>query len=108
ILISILFEGVKVINSAAAGKISLDQATIDILSETFNSFFYDVLGFQDEDSGSNDDELASDLMELLISLRADAKENKDWSTADKIRDQLAGMKVQIKDSKDGTTWSHDA
>ncbi|MFT6183362.1 MAG: cysteinyl-tRNA synthetase, partial [Flavobacteriales bacterium] len=77
--------------------------------ETFNSFFYSVLGFEDEtEATGSDDELTDQLMQLLLTLRSDAKTNKDWGTADKIRDQLSDMKVQIKDSKEGTTWSHDA
>jgi cysteinyl-tRNA synthetase len=109
ILISVLFEGVKVINSAAAEKIAIDEANLVLLKETFNSFFYSVLGFEDEtEATGSDDELTDQLMQLLLTLRSDAKTNKDWGTADKIRDQLSDMKVQIKDSKEGTTWSHDA
>jgi len=109
ILISVLFDGVKVINSAAAEKVAIDEANLVLLKETFNSFFYSVLGFDDEaEAAGSDDELTDQLMQLLLTLRSDAKTNKDWGTADKIRDQLSDMKVQIKDSKEGTTWSHDA
>jgi cysteinyl-tRNA synthetase len=46
-------------------------------------------------------------MGVLCDLRAEAKANKDWATADLIRDRLAGMGVQIKDGKDGTSWTFD-
>ena len=46
-------------------------------------------------------------MEVLCALRAEAKSNKDWATADLIRDQLAKLGVTIKDGKDGTTWTMD-
>ena len=44
-------------------------------------------------------------IETLIAKRLEAKKAKDWATADAIRDQLKEMGVEIKDSKDGTTWT---
>jgi len=48
------------------------------------------------------------LMELILAIRADAKTNKDWPTADRIRDHLKAMKIEVKDTKEGTTWTYDA
>jgi cysteinyl-tRNA synthetase len=42
---------------------------------------------------------------LVIELRQQARENKDWSTSDKIRDALTAAGITLKDSKEGTTWS---
>jgi cysteinyl-tRNA synthetase len=47
------------------------------------------------------------LMQLIIDIRMSARTNKDWSTSDKIRDSLKALKLQIKDGKDGTTWSKE-
>ena len=44
-------------------------------------------------------------IEALIAKRLEAKKAKDWGTADAIRDQLKSMGVEIKDTKDGTTWA---
>ena len=44
-------------------------------------------------------------IEALIAKRLEAKKAKDWATADAIRDQLKEMGVEIKDSKEGTTWT---
>ena len=44
-------------------------------------------------------------VELLIKLRKDAKANKDWGTADKIRDELNAIGIEIKDTKDGVEWN---
>ena len=44
-------------------------------------------------------------IEALIAKRLEAKKAKDWGTADAIRDQLKSMGVEIKDTKDGTTWT---
>lgn len=47
-------------------------------------------------------------IEALIAERTEARANKDWATADRIRDELAAMKVVVKDSKDGITWEIQA
>ena len=44
-------------------------------------------------------------IEALITQRLEAKKAKDWAKADAIRDQLKAMGVEIKDSKEGTTWT---
>lgn len=43
-------------------------------------------------------------MDLLLSIRAQAKANKDWATSDKIRDELTALGFVIKDTKDGAEW----
>jgi cysteinyl-tRNA synthetase len=45
------------------------------------------------------------MIELLISIRMEARNNKDWATSDIIRDKLLDLGIQLKDSKEGTTWS---
>lgn len=44
-------------------------------------------------------------IEELIAKRTQARANKDWATADAIRDELSAMHVVVKDSKDGITWT---
>lgn len=108
ILIAKLFEGVKIINSAADGRISLGEAQIDHLKSLYSDFMKDVLGLVDE--GSNDEgteDLVSNLLDLLVEMRLDAKEKKDWDSADRIRNTLSEMGIAIKDSKEGSTWSHE-
>lgn len=107
IMISVLFDGVKMINSVNDGSRSIDAANLETLKETMNDMVFDVLGFtaESEDKGSNG--LADSLMEMIISMRVQAKENKDYAMADLIRDELTARNVQLKDSKDGTTWSHE-
>ncbi|MBM55890.1 MAG: cysteine--tRNA ligase, partial [Euryarchaeota archaeon] len=108
ILIATLFEGVKTINSAADGRISLGKAQIDHLKSLYAGFMKEVLGLVDEgssDEGSED--LASNLLDLLVEMRSDAKEKKDWDSADRIRNTLSEMGITIKDNKEGSTWSHE-
>jgi len=65
------------------------------------------LGLRNEADNSGDDELIDQLMGTILSLRQDAKHNKDWTTADKIRDELGKINIKIKDTKDGAEWSID-
>ena len=108
VLISVLFEAVKAINSVKDGKLSIDQSNLELLKQTFDSFIFDVLGFKlEEESSSNEDSLTGSLMEMLLEMRADAKINKNYDLADKIRNELSALNVTIKDSKDGSTWTHE-
>lgn len=109
ILISVLFEGVKAVNSMLAGQQSMTTDDLDVFRATFHDFVSQVLGLHLEAEASDgNNELLDGVMQLVIELRANAKANKDWTTADKIRDQLAALQVQIKDAKEGSTWEHNA
>ncbi|MFM2000417.1 MAG: hypothetical protein RL204_2364 [Bacteroidota bacterium] len=104
ILISHLFEGVRIINTAKEGKLKLTAEDIALLNKTFNSFFFDVCGLSVEDNSSNN-EVTGQLMDFILEMRTEAKANKDFAKSDLIRDRLAQMNIQIKDSKEGTSWS---
>ena len=104
ILISHLFEGVRIINTTKEGKLKLTAEDIALLNKTFNGFFFDVCGLNIEDSSSNN-EVTGHLMDFILEMRTEAKANKDFAKSDLIRDRLASMNIQIKDSKEGTSWS---
>ncbi len=104
-----LFELVSKINSLSAGHLSFNDITtetLDRLKATFNTFIYDIFGLLDEEIGaSGGNGIADGLMQLIIELRQNARANKDWGTSDKIRDSLKDLEIQVKDGKEGTTWS---
>ncbi len=104
ILIANLFEAVKNINLMIEKKESLTAADLEVFTNTINSFVFDVLGLQNDLEQGNSDKL-SGVVELLIAMRKDARDNKDWALSDKIRDELAALGIQLKDGKDGTTFS---
>jgi len=104
ILIAQLFEGVKYINLIKEGKASLDEKDLEEIKSIFNAFIFDVLGLENVSALDNSDKL-SGVVELLISMRNDARANKDWALSDKIRDELLVLNIQLKDGKDGTTFS---
>ena len=105
ILIAHLFDGVKTINSIKDGKMKIDEENLAMLKELYFDFVNDILGLKSEEASGGDDVLTSKLIETLIALRKQAKENKDYQTADSIRDQLTKIGVILKDTKDGTEWS---
>ena len=103
ILISHLFEGVRIINLGKDGKESISPEDLEILKKMMHDFVFDILGLKQEESGSSND-LINELMNTIISIRRKARENKDYATSDLIRDNLAGIKISIKDTKDGSEW----
>ena len=105
VVIAHLFDGVKTINSIKDGKLKIDQENLQSLKELYLVFVNDILGLKNEEEAAGDDSLSGQLIETLLNLRREAKGNKDFNTADKIRDQLTAMGVTLKDTKEGTEWS---
>ena len=106
ILIAQLFEAAKAINSAIENKISLTKSDLDLLQKTMQDFIFDVLGLEDTTKAQNNDgNKLSDAVNILIGLRNQARANKDFATSDLIRDQLQAAGIQLKDGKDGTSFS---
>ena len=103
ILISYLFDGVRIINSVKDGKESLNLADLEKLKTIFNSFVTDILGLISAKESSGDD-LTNEVMELVLQLRGNAKKSKDFGTADLIRDELDKVGIQIKDGREGSSW----
>ena len=103
ILIAHLFDGVRIINSVKDGKESLTASDLSKMQKLFSDFVTDILGLiAAKESGGND--LTEEVMELVLKLRGNAKKNKDFSTADLIRDELDKAGIQIKDSREGSNW----
>ncbi|MDT7827724.1 cysteine--tRNA ligase [Pricia sp. S334] len=107
ILIAHLFEAVRHINQIREGKERITVSDRDALQRTINAFVFDVLGLEQKAANTADTGKLSGVVELLIQFRKEARENKDFATSDKIRDQLAALGIQLKDGKEGTTFSID-
>ncbi|WP_439132193.1 cysteine--tRNA ligase [Polaribacter sp.] len=104
ILISHLFEGVKLINQIKDNKASLSEEDFNDFKTTLSAFVFDVLGLMNESAQDNSEKVKG-VVELLIKLRNEARENKDWALSDQIRDELIALGIQLKDGKEGTTFS---
>ncbi len=105
IAIAHLFDGVRIINSINDGAEKINEAGCQELKSFFKSFIFDILGFkQEERKDEGGQEILSNIVDLLLNLRIEAKANKDWGTADKIRDELTKLGFEVKDTKDGFEW----
>ena len=108
ILIAELFSVVKFINQVNDGISTVNKKDLEIIINTLNIFVFEVLGLQNVIESANQyKEKLEDTLELLIKLRADARINKDFELSDKIRIELDGIGIQLKDSKGGTTFKID-
>jgi cysteinyl-tRNA synthetase len=105
VLIANLFEGAKFTNLLIEAKETISSNDLEVLKSTVNSFVFDVLGLKNtSESNSGEDKLFG-VVEMLIGMRKDARDNKNWALSDQIRDELLVMGIQLKDGKDGTTFS---
>ena len=107
VALSYLFEGVKIVNSLIDGSEKTDAEGLQLLRELFNAFITEILGLTDESAGMSDEKLTSGLMKIIIDLRRDAKDKKDWAASDKIRSDLKNVGITLKDTKDGADWEKE-
>lgn len=103
-LIAELFEGARIINSVYNGNAGLTQEDIDLLSDYFQIFFFGILGMKEEEDTAANTDTMDKLMELILEIRQNAKETKNWGVADNIRQKLTELGITIKDTKEGAIW----
>ena len=104
ILIAHLFDGVKIINGVNTGNETISDSDLKILSKTMNGFVYDVLGLVPSEREETKNDVTDGLVQMLIQLRKQAKDNRNFTLADEIRDKLLSLSIKLKDSREGTTW----
>jgi cysteinyl-tRNA synthetase len=104
ILIAQLFEGVRFINLLKDEKETLNAADLQLFTKTIQAFVFDVLGLEEEKTNGNTEKLEG-VVHMLIGMRKQARDNKDFALSDQIRDQLIALGIQLKDGKEGTTFS---
>ncbi len=105
ILIANLFEGIRYVNLLNDGKESITADDLATLKTTLTTFVFEVLGIINESESSNNSEKLTGVVEMLITMRNEARANKNWALSDEIRDQLAALGIILKDGKDGTGFS---
>jgi cysteinyl-tRNA synthetase len=104
VLLSNLFDGVKYINSVSDETEKLTNSDLELLKNLFNTFVFDILGLKNESAVKNDKKLTGELMKIIIDLRQEAKNKKEWAASDKIREELNKAGIVLKDTKDGADW----
>ncbi len=110
IVIAHLFEACRLINQVNDGNAAATEADLNELKDIFKIFLVDILGVRTDLVGGADGETAAmkpfeDAVNLLLEMRAKAKAEKDWATSDLIRNRLAEIGFDVKDTKDGFEWS---
>lgn len=105
ILIAQLFESVRFVNLLIEKKETITSEDLNELKSTLNAFLFDILGLKNEMISSNSSEKLSGVIEMLIGMRNEARANKNFALSDQIRDNLLELGIQLKDGKEGTTFS---
>jgi cysteinyl-tRNA synthetase len=104
VLIAHLFDAVRIINSCNDGKLKLKAEDIALLKKLYQDFVFDVLGLKQNSESSKYSEVLDKVMDLVLDIRAKAKQEKNFALSDAIRDKLNQAGVQIKDGKEGSSW----
>ena len=106
LVISHLFEACSTVNKLLDHKATICQDCLDELKQVMRLFAFDILGLRDEKADNNEDreEAYGKVVDMVLSLRAKARANKDWVTCDQIRDALKDAGFEVKDTKDGCVW----
>ncbi len=104
ILISHLFEAVRIINSVNDGKETISKEDLEALTNLYNTFVFDILGLKLSEKSGKVNNILDSVINTMLELRQEAKKNKDFRTADAIRDKLTELGIEVKDTKDGAEW----
>ncbi|MDR1723471.1 MAG: cysteine--tRNA ligase [Tannerella sp.] len=107
IVISLLFDASRIINSLYDGKGTISAVDLEEVKSVFKIYLEDILGLQaaGEDVSGGNTEAYRKAVDLLLSIRQQAKMNKDWTTSDKIRNEMTAIGFKVKDTKDGYEWN---
>lgn len=105
ILIAQLFEAVRYINLLKDSKETISAEDLELLSSTIDAFTFDVLGLKNEADNDTDNTKLEGVVNMLIGMRNEARANKNFPLSDEIRNKLADLGIELKDSKEGTTFS---
>lgn len=108
ILISHLFDGVRMINSIAAGTERINEGNLAVLKKLYHDMVFQILGLLPATGKGGNNEVLGNVLDMVMNIRTDAKKNKDWATSDRIRDDLKRAGVLVKDTKDGYEWEIEA
>ncbi len=104
ILISHLFDGIRMINSIHAGKEKINQKDKLELIKLYSDIVFDILGLKKTKQEKLTNNVSAELVNLILNTRLEAKKNRNFATADKIRNELNKLGFVIKDKKDGFEW----
>ncbi len=106
-VIARMFEVMSVINEMDSKKhepFPANPETFEAFRTSFLLFFKDILGLIPAAKVDLGDSKMAEVMEMLIGMRKQAREDKNWALADTIRDELTKIEIKLKDTPTGTDW----
>ena len=105
-VISALFDYVRLINQIAEGQATISEADLAELKRIFDLYVFEILGLRNEkqEGAAGGSDMLAKVVDMILAVRQDAKANKDWATSDKIRNELTAIGIRVKDRKDGVDW----
>ncbi len=104
VAIAHLFDGIKIINGVLAGNGSFSETDLKKWKSFYRLAVNDILGLKPPEATSGKNSLNDSLIKLLLQMRIDARQNKDFELADRIRDEMIQLGIEVKDTKDGFEW----
>jgi cysteinyl-tRNA synthetase len=103
--LAVLFDFNKEVNTLLNSGQPISGGTLKAVDDLYHELGNDILGIVPDELGAPASAgLETELIQLLIDLRAEARARKDWSTSDAIRDRLAEAGILLEDRPEGTTW----
>ena len=107
IVISHLFDACRVANTLVDKKASIAAEVAQALYTLVDTFVHDILGLAEETGAGNKarEEAFGAVVDMLLQQRQQAKAEKNWALSDQIRDRLAELGFEVKDTKDGFSWT---
>ena len=109
-LIAKLFELVGLINALADGHRKADDFSAEVYAESIaelRKLVVDVLGLESaaQADQSQNAQRVDGLMSLILDLRAQSRADRNWTISDIIRDRLAALDIEVKDGKEGSSYT---
>ncbi|HOY40121.1 MAG TPA: cysteine--tRNA ligase [Bacteroidales bacterium] len=102
VLIAHLFDGLKTVNNLIVGTDTITEQDLIAYKNVYSTFLFDILGL--ELPTENNQQILGKVVDLLLNLRVEAKNNKNYALSDQIRNELNKLGIVVRDSKDGFEW----
>jgi cysteinyl-tRNA synthetase len=103
-LIAHLFDCVKYINNVNINSKKLNTTDKAKITKTFDEILFDILGFNKENEKVEKSDSQKELIELLIKIRSQARNDKNFELSDQIRDELLELGIKLNDDKNSSSY----
>jgi len=106
VAIAHIFDAVRMINSVNDKKDTISKEDLEKVKSIFQTFVVEIFGLQPDSpaQSSGNENIVKDLMGIILDIRKQAKNKKDYATSDHIRNALQSVNIVVKDSKEGASW----